>query len=48
MIKMKGMIIMNDEKQMKELLQVLSEISKSVKSIANSLFWLLHKDEVQP
>ena len=39
---------MNDEKKMTELLQILSEINKNLKSIANSLFWILHKDEVQP
>ena len=37
-----------DEKSMKDIEETLKEISKSLKSIANSLFWMLHKDEVQP
>ena len=31
-----------------ELIEVLSEISASLKSVANSLFWLQHKGEVEP
>lgn len=37
-----------DEKSMKEIEETLKEISKSLKSIANSLFWILHKNEVEP
>ena len=44
---MKGMNIMN-EKQIEELMNYLQEIAKSLKSISNSLFWLLHKGEIDP
>lgn len=37
-----------DEKSMKNIEETLKEISKSLKSIANSLFWILHKNEVEP
>lgn len=37
-----------DEKQLEELLKYLGEISKSLKSISNSLFWILHRGEIEP
>ena len=37
-----------DEKSMKDIEETLKEISKSLKSIANSLFWILHRNEVEP
>lgn len=41
---------MNDmnEKQFEELMTAIQEIAKSLKSISNSLFWLLHRGEVDP
>ena len=44
---MKGMIVMN-EKQFEELMRFLNEIAKSLGKIANSLFWLLHRGEIDP
>lgn len=40
------MIVMN-EKQFGELIKYLCEISKSLNKIANSLFWILHRGEVE-
>lgn len=37
-----------NEKQFEELMDCLKEISKSLKSLANSLFWLLHRGEIDP
>lgn len=41
---------MNDmnEKQFEELMRCLNEIAKSLGKIANSLFWLLHRGEIDP
>lgn len=44
---MKGMNDMND-KQYEELMKCLNEIAKSLNKIANSLFWLLHRGEIDP
>ncbi len=44
---MKGMNDMND-KQYEELMKCLNEIAKSLNKIANSLFWLLHRAEIDP
>ena len=45
--RMKGMNNMND-KQFEELMHCLNEIAKSLGKIANSLFWLLHRGEIDP
>lgn len=41
---------MNDmnEKQFEEMMECLREIAKSLKSLSNSLFWLLHRGEIDP
>lgn len=50
---MKGMNNMNekqyegmDKEQVAELMNYLSVIAESLKSISNSLFWLLHRGEI--
>ena len=50
---MKGMNVMNDKQyegmdkeQVAELMNYLSVIAESLKSISNSLFWLLHRGEI--